>query len=69
MLDCSEMLVKTAIIDIWMGVENVKKLWIAEKFAIYIYIYIYIYKLSNLLIFRLNNVHYTIPIFLLICMI
>ena len=50
------------IIDIWMGVENEKTLGIAEKFEIYIYIYIYIYTfyLSNLLIFLLNNVHYTI---------
>ena len=31
------------IIDIWMVVENVKTLGIAEKFEIYIYIYTYIY--------------------------
>ena len=43
MQDCSETLVKTAIIDTWMCVENVKKLRIAEKFEINIYIYIYIY--------------------------
>ena len=50
------------IIDIWMVVENEKTLGITEKFEIYvyIYIYIYIYYLSNLLIFVLNNVHYTI---------
>ena len=42
MHDCSETLVYTAIIDIWMIVENLKKLRIAEKFEIYIYIYIYI---------------------------
>ena len=42
MQDCSETLVKTAIIDTWMCAENVKKLWIAEKFEINIYIYIYI---------------------------
>ena len=29
-------------IDIWMGVENGKKLGLAEKFEINIYIYIYI---------------------------
>ena len=62
MQDCSEALVYTVITDIWMVVENVKRLGIAEKFLIYraIYIYIYIYYLSNLLIFLLNNVHYTI---------
>ena len=47
-----------------MVVKNVKTLGIAEKFyiytALYIYIYIYIYYLFNLLIFLLNNVHYTI---------
>ena len=43
MQDYSETLVKTAIIDTWMCVENAKKLWIAEKFEINIYIYIYIY--------------------------
>ena len=43
MQDCSETVGKTAIIDTWMRVENVKKLWIAEKFDINIYIYIYIY--------------------------
>ena len=48
------------IIDIWMGVENEKTLGITEKFEIYIYIYISMYYLSNLLIFELNNVHYTI---------
>ena len=54
------------IIDIWMVVVNVQKLGIAEKLSIYIaayiyiYIYIYIYYISNLLIFLLNNVHYTI---------
>ena len=55
--DCSETLVKTAIIDTWMSVENVKKLWIAEKFEtniylciyIYINIYIYIYVYFNFL--------------------
>ena len=57
MQDCSETLVKTVIIDIWMGVENAKTLGIEEKFEIYIYIYIY--NLSNLLIFLLNN--YIIP--------
>ena len=68
MQDCSETLVYTVIIDIWMGVENEKTFVIAGKFKIYIamyvniyiYIYIYIYHLSNLLIFLLNNVHYTI---------
>ena len=30
-------------IYIWMGVENWKKLGLAEKFEINIYIYIYIY--------------------------
>ena len=54
------------IIDIWMVAENVKTLGIAEKFSIYIatyiciYIYIYLFYLSNLLIFLLNKVHYTI---------
>ena len=48
------------IIDISMGVENLMTEWKAEKFDIYIYIYIYIYYLSNLLIFLLNNVHYSI---------
>ena len=54
------------IIDIWMVVVNVKKLGIAEKFSIsiatyiYMYIYIYLFYLSNLLIFLLNKVHYTI---------
>ena len=43
MPDCSETLVKTAIIDTWMCVENVEKLWMTEKFEINIYIYIYIY--------------------------
>ena len=42
MPDSSETQVKTAIIDTWMSVENVKKLWITEKFEINIYIYIYI---------------------------
>ena len=69
MQDCSETLVWPSLIDISMIVENVMKLGIAEKFDIYIYIYIYIfviyiyiytYKRSNLLIFRLNNVYYTI---------
>ena len=62
MQDSSETLVCTAIIDIWTGVENVKTVGIAEKFDIYIYIYIYIYikHLFNLLIFLLNNLHYTI---------
>ena len=48
---------RTVIIDILMGVENVKSLGIAEKCDIYIYIYIYIYMyyLSNLLILLLNN--------------
>ena len=41
MKDCSEMLVLTAKIDIWMGVKNWKKLRIAEKFEINIYIYMY----------------------------
>ena len=40
-----------------MGVENEKTLGITEKFEIYIYVYMYY--LSNLLIFVLNNVHYT----------
>ena len=60
------------IIDIWMVVANVKKLGIAEKFAIYIatyiyiymyiyiHVYIYIHYVSNLLMFLLNKVHYTI---------
>ena len=48
------------IIDISMGVANVMTEWKAEKFDIYIYIYIYIYYLSNLPIFLLNNVHYSI---------
>ena len=43
MQDCSETLVKSVIIDIWMGVENAKTLGIEEKCDIYIYIYIYIY--------------------------
>ena len=47
-----------------MGVENLKKLGIAEKFEINIYIYIYVYiyvvLLSNLLIFQLNKAHYKI---------
>ena len=30
-------------IDLWMGVENGKKLGLAEKFEINIYMYIYIY--------------------------
>ena len=58
MQDCSDTLVCTAIIDIWTGVENVKNLGIAETFEIYIYIYIQ--HLSNLLIFLLNHLHYTI---------
>ena len=48
------------IIDISMSEENVMTEWKAEKFDIYIYINIYIFYLSNLLIFLLNNVHYTI---------
>ena len=60
MQDCSEALVLTVIIDIWMVAENLQKLGIAEIFYIYIAIYIYIYYLSNLLVFLLNNVHYTI---------
>ena len=50
------------IIDISMGVANVMTEWKAEKFDIYIYIYLYIYIYcpSNLLIFLLNNVHYSI---------
>ena len=64
MHDCSETLVYTVIIDIWMVVVNVTKLETAEKFSIYIatyiYIYIYFFYLSNLLIFLLNNVHFTI---------
>ena len=51
-----------------VGVKNEKTLELAEKFEIYIYIYIYIYihiyiyiyYLSNLLIYLLINVHYTI---------
>ena len=43
-----------------MGVDNEMTLGMAEIFEIYIYIYIYIDYLSNLLIFVLNNVHYTI---------
>ena len=43
MQDCSETTILTMIIDIWMVVENVKTLGIAEKFEIYIYIHIYIY--------------------------
>ena len=39
----SETLVYTAIIDIWMGIEIVKKLGTALKFETNIYIYIYIY--------------------------
>ena len=42
MQDCSEALVYTVIIDIWMVVENVKTLGIAEKFEIYIHTYVYI---------------------------
>ena len=42
MQDCSEALVYTVIIDIWMVVENVKTLGITEKFVIYRVIYIYI---------------------------
>ena len=57
MQDCSAKLFYTVIIDISMGVENVKILGIAEKLNIYIYIYIY-YPFS-LLIFLLNN--YIIP--------
>ena len=48
------------IIDISMGIENAMTEWKAGKFDIYIYIYIYISYLSNLLIFLLNNVYYTI---------
>ena len=53
------------IIDVWMVVVNVKELGIAEQFSIYIatyiYIYIYIYLyFSNLPIYLLNNVHYTV---------
>ena len=58
MHDCSESLVYTVIIDIFMVVENAKQLGIAEKF--YIYIDIYIFYLSNLLIFLINNVHYSV---------
>ena len=45
-----------------MVVVNVKKLGIAEKFSIYIatYIYVFFFNLSNLLIYLLNNAHYTI---------
>ena len=60
MQDCSEALVLTMIIDIWMLSENVQKLGITERFLIYIAIYVYIFYLSNLLIFLLNKVHYTI---------
>ena len=59
MQDSSETLVYTVKIDIWMIVENVKILVIAEKLYIYIYIYIYIYYPFSLLIFLLNN--YIIP--------
>ena len=43
MLDGSEKLFYTVIIDISMVVEIVKILRIAEKLYIYMYIYIYIY--------------------------
>ena len=41
--ECSEMLDFTAKIDIWVDVENGKKLGLADKFEINIYMYIYIY--------------------------
>ena len=40
MQDYSVTLVKAAFIDTLMGVENVKKLGISEKFDINIYMYI-----------------------------
>ena len=43
MQECSETVVYTVIIDIWMIVEILKTLGITEKLYIYIYIYIYIY--------------------------
>ena len=57
---CCGTLVYTVIIDIWMVVENVMTLGIAEKFLIYVAIYIFFFYPSNLLIFLLNNVNYTI---------
>ena len=42
-----------------MVVENVKKLGIIDKFLIYIAKYIF-FNLSNLIIFLVNNVLYTI---------
>ena len=41
MQDCSEMIVRTSKIDIWIYVENGKNLWIAEIFEVNIYICIF----------------------------
>ena len=37
MQDCIETLVWTAIIETWMGLENLMQLLTAEKFEIYIF--------------------------------
>ena len=41
--ECSEILVKTSIIDTRVSVEHAVILGTYEKFVIYIYIYIYMY--------------------------
>ena len=49
-------------IDIWMGVENGKKLGLAAKFEIDIYIYIYIYIYINFLTYLYSDtIIYIIP--------
>ena len=53
MQDSSETIVCTALVETWMGLENVKNLGTAEKLDIYILP-------LNLLIVRLNNVDYAI---------
>ena len=58
MPDCSATQVLTVIIDIWMVVENVKKLGIAEKFSIYIAINIYLIFLTYLYSYTIS---YIIP--------
>ena len=61
MQDCSDMLVQKSKIDIWIGVENGKKLGLAEKFEINIHVYIYICIFNFLTYLYSDTITYIIP--------
>ena len=56
MLDCSEKLFYTVIIDISMVIENVKILGIAEK----LYIYLYVIHLTCLYFYSITTLYHSV---------